>query len=220
MDWVERFERVPLRLRRLSPADSAPEARQAGALLLGQTKLRADQPSAATTSSATPSQRGGMVANLDGWSWFGLAVYILVSKCKAIEPTLLAGNSVTSSAGTAALSMRENDHTLTIFLVAVVFVIRPVRVPIPARLSRALLRLLAKLRLAEPSPAPAPLSLPLDLRTAPLAGVILLLITTTIPGSVLRQGIVGTAESKPYDVLVLFISLVSTAPALAVSSRR
>lgn len=54
------------------------------------------------------------------------------------------------------------------------------------------------------------LSFPLDLRTAPVAGVVLLLITTTIDGSVLRHGIVGEEGVRPYDVLVLFISLVSS----------
>ena len=48
----------------------------------------------------------------------------------------------------------------------------------------------------------------IDLRTAPLIGVILLLATTTIDGSVLRQGL-GDETAKPYDVLVLFISLAS-----------
>lgn len=54
----------------------------------------------------------------------------------------------------------------------------------------------------------ARLAVVLDLRTAPAAGVVLLLVTTTIDGSVLRQGIVGEEGVRPYDVLVLFISLV------------
>jgi hypothetical protein len=54
------------------------------------------------------------------------------------------------------------------------------------------------------------LRIPLDLRTAPVAGVVLLLITRTIDGSVLCQGIVGEEGVRPYDVLVLFISLVSS----------
>lgn len=55
------------------------------------------------------------------------------------------------------------------------------------------------------------LHLVVDLRTAPLIGVLLLLATTTIDGSVLRQGL-GDETAKPYDVLVLFISLVSVKP--------
>ena len=50
----------------------------------------------------------------------------------------------------------------------------------------------------------------LDLRTAPVAGVIILLITRTIDGSVVRLGIVGEDGVRPYDVLVLFIALVSS----------
>jgi hypothetical protein len=56
---------------------------------------------------------------------------------------------------------------------------------------------------------------PLDLRTAPVIGVLLLLATTTIDESVLRLGIVGEDGVQPYDVLVLFISLVSRASLLS-----
>ncbi len=93
----------------------------------------------------------------------------------------------------------------------VVFVIRPVRIPLPQLISRLLSRLLVSLRVVDPSPKARNLSLSLDLRTAPVTGVILLLITTAIPGSVLRAGIVGVDSISPYDVLVLFISLVSSA---------
>ncbi|ORY64732.1 hypothetical protein BCR35DRAFT_295125 [Leucosporidium creatinivorum] len=64
------------------------------------------------------------------------------------------------------------------------------------------------------SPREKRLSIPLDLRTAPVAGVVLLLITTTIDGSVLRHGIVGEEGVRPYDVLVLFISLAYISTAL------
>lgn len=53
------------------------------------------------------------------------------------------------------------------------------------------------------------LTLVVDLHWAPVAGVVLLLITKTINGSVLRLGIVGEDGICPYDVLVLFIALVS-----------
>lgn len=62
----------------------------------------------------------------------------------------------------------------------------------------------------------ARLAVVLDLRTAPAVGVVLLLVTKTIDGAVLRQGIVGEEGVRPYDVLVLFISLVR----LAVSPQR
>lgn len=59
-----------------------------------------------------------------------------------------------------------------------------------------------------------PLHIPLDLRTAPFLGCIVLLITTTIDGSVVRAGIVGEGGARPYDVLVLFISLAYISTAL------
>ncbi|GAA5911579.1 hypothetical protein JCM5296_005253 [Sporobolomyces johnsonii] len=58
------------------------------------------------------------------------------------------------------------------------------------------------------------LYIPLDLRTAPVIGCLLLLATTTIDGSVVRLGIVGEGGARPYDVLVLFISLAYISTAL------
>ncbi|GAA6059980.1 hypothetical protein JCM10212_001329 [Sporobolomyces blumeae] len=58
------------------------------------------------------------------------------------------------------------------------------------------------------------LHIPLDLRTAPVIGCIVLLATTTIDGSVVRAGIVGEGGARPYDVLVLFISLAYISTAL------
>ncbi|GAA5912551.1 hypothetical protein JCM8208_001989 [Rhodotorula glutinis] len=58
------------------------------------------------------------------------------------------------------------------------------------------------------------LKLVLDLRTAPVVGCIFLLATTVIDGSVVRLGIVGEDGVRPYDVLVLFISLAYISTAL------
>jgi hypothetical protein len=49
----------------------------------------------------------------------------------------------------------------------------------------------------------------LGLATAPVIGVLLLLASTSIGGQVLRNGIVGIQGVKPYDIMTLFISLVS-----------
>ena len=49
----------------------------------------------------------------------------------------------------------------------------------------------------------------LGLATAPVIGVLLLLASTSIGGQVLRNGIVGVQGVKPYDIMTLFISLVS-----------
>lgn len=50
---------------------------------------------------------------------------------------------------------------------------------------------------------------PINLSTAPVIGVFLLLASTSIPGDVVRTGIVGSGGVKPYDIMTLFISLVS-----------
>lgn len=46
----------------------------------------------------------------------------------------------------------------------------------------------------------------LGLETAPVIGFLLLLASTCIPGSVVRDGIVGNGGIKPYDILTLFLS--------------
>ncbi|WRT66863.1 uncharacterized protein IL334_003826 [Kwoniella shivajii] len=46
---------------------------------------------------------------------------------------------------------------------------------------------------------------PVDLRTAPVIGVLILLASTCIPGPVVKRGIIGSGGVKPYDVLTLFI---------------
>ncbi|WWC69727.1 uncharacterized protein I206_103670 [Kwoniella pini CBS 10737] len=45
---------------------------------------------------------------------------------------------------------------------------------------------------------------PLDLRTVPVIGVLLLLASTCIPPSVVRRGIVGSGGVRPYDIMILF----------------
>ncbi|ODO11453.1 hypothetical protein I350_00233 [Cryptococcus amylolentus CBS 6273] len=47
--------------------------------------------------------------------------------------------------------------------------------------------------------------IPIDLRTAPVIGVLILLASTCIPGSVVRRGIVGSGGVRPYDIMTLFI---------------
>lgn len=53
------------------------------------------------------------------------------------------------------------------------------------------------------------LHMPLDLRTAPVIGVLLLLASTCIPGGVVRRGIAGSGGVRPYDIMVLFVCFVS-----------
>lgn len=53
------------------------------------------------------------------------------------------------------------------------------------------------------------MQLVLGLASAPVAGVLLLLASTCIPGSVVRGGIVGNGGVRPYDIMTLFLSFVS-----------
>jgi hypothetical protein len=49
----------------------------------------------------------------------------------------------------------------------------------------------------------------LGLETAPVIGVLVLLASTCIPASVVRDGIVGSEGVRPYDIMTLFLSFVS-----------
>lgn len=101
---------------------------------------------------------------------------------------------------------------LAVFIVVSVFVIWPVHIPLPRFLQSLLLKLLKALRIIGSrefdSLSARKLRFPLSLETAPLIGVIILLASTTIDGSTIRLGVKGDENVKPYDVLVLFISLV------------
>ncbi|KAK5046805.1 hypothetical protein LTR84_007159 [Exophiala bonariae] len=114
-----------------------------------------------------------------------------------------------------------NGHSgfiLAVFCVVSVFVIWPVKIPLLKPIQRPLLRFLQKTRIIGHRETEAlsnrSLYFSLSLLTAPLIGVILLLATTTINGSTIRLGIVGDETIKPYDVLVLFVSLAYIAIAL------
>lgn len=50
-----------------------------------------------------------------------------------------------------------------------------------------------------------PIRVTIGLSSAPLLGVLLLLITTTIGGDEIAKGIAGSEGVRPYDVLVLFM---------------
>ncbi len=114
-----------------------------------------------------------------------------------------------------------NGHSaflLVVFCVVSFFVIWPVRVPLPGLAQRLLLGALRHMRIISKTDdhhdtlshqqRPPPPYLSLSLKTAPFIGVVLLLATTTIHGSTVKLGIKGDQSMKPYDVLVLFISLV------------
>lgn len=104
---------------------------------------------------------------------------------------------------------------LAVFIVVSAFVIWPLNIPLPNFLQSLYLKTLRALRvIGRPefdSLSSRKLHFPLSLETAPLIGVIILLASTTIDGSTIRLGVKGDENVKPYDVLVLFISLVKGA---------
>ncbi|KIW69657.1 hypothetical protein PV04_05521 [Phialophora macrospora] len=114
-----------------------------------------------------------------------------------------------------------NGHSgfiLAVFCVVSALVIWPVKIPLPVCLQNILLVTLLRTRIIGSREFHALskrcLHLHLSLTTAPVVAVILLLATTTIYGSTIRLGIVGDENVKPYDVLVLFISLAYISIAL------
>nr|ODN96870.1 hypothetical protein L204_03581 [Cryptococcus depauperatus CBS 7855] len=87
--------------------------------------------------------------------------------------------------------------TLIVFFAVNVPVIWPLRIPLPIWVGRAWERMGGRRR--------ERMYFPLDLRTVPVLGVLVLLASTCIPGGVVRRGIVGSAGVKPYDIMVLFV---------------
>jgi hypothetical protein len=112
-----------------------------------------------------------------------------------------------------------NGHSgflLAVFIVVSAFVIWPVRIPIPKSIQQIGVSIAKAIRIIGPEEyerlSNSNLSIPISLQTAPVIGVVLLLATTTINGSTIKLGIKGDENVKPYDVLVLFISLVRSSP--------
>jgi Na+/H+ antiporter NhaD/arsenite permease-like protein len=77
--------------------------------------------------------------------------------------------------------------TLVIFIISIFFVIVPVRIPLPSRRF--------------------PTHIPINLTTAPIAAILILWAAQCLGPSVIRDGIVGTEGIKPYNILLLFMSL-------------
>ncbi|KAJ9658905.1 hypothetical protein H2198_003475 [Neophaeococcomyces mojaviensis] len=114
-----------------------------------------------------------------------------------------------------------NGHSgviLAVFIIVSAFVIWPLHIPLPTAIQQPFLKTLRACRIVGSrdynSLSSKRLCFPLSLETAPVIGVILLLATTTIHGSTIRLGVKGDENVKPYDVLVLFISLAYISIAL------
>ncbi|KAK4045966.1 hypothetical protein OIV83_006477 [Microbotryomycetes sp. JL201] len=160
-----------------------------------------------------------MVAGLDGFSWFGLVVYVAVMGLVIRGVTIPVPASVSRPLrqllisarilDPIAASLRSSSGTLDDPATATPSGTIP---PAGKDISRSPSTLNGTKGLqTRENPR---WKLVLDLRSAPVTGVILLLITTTIDGSVLRLGIVGDESVRPYDVLVLFFSLAYISTAL------
>ena len=122
---------------------------------------------------------------------------------------------------TAGQQDHLNGHSgflLAVFCIVSALVIWPLKIPLPSPLQRFLLSTLLKTRIIGDEDfkdlSSRRLYIHLSLTTAPVIAVILLLATTTIHGSTIRLGIKGDENVKPYDVLVLFISLAYISIAL------
>ncbi|GAA5926803.1 uncharacterized protein JCM15063_000374 [Sporobolomyces koalae] len=165
-----------------------------------------------------------MVAGLNGFSGFGLGVYIVVSKSLGLilhgvrvplprflsRPILQAAVTLRLldlPQTTSSNRSKEDDAAPSRDSTAG----SPKQ---PSPLARSESKIGLALAQSPTEPYTRRLSIPLDLRTAPLIGCIVLLATTTIDGSVVRAGIVGDGGARPYDVLVLFISLAYISTAL------
>ena len=125
---------------------------------------------------------------------------------------------MTSQSGQQDYLNGHSGFILAAFCVVSIFVIWPVKLPLPDSLKRPFLSTLLKVRIISENEfrllSARKLYIWLSLTTAPIIGVILLLASTTIHGSTIRLGIVGDENVKPYDVLVLFISLAYISIAL------
>ena len=114
-----------------------------------------------------------------------------------------------------------NGHSgviLAVFIIVSAFVIWPIYIPLPPAVQRPYLRLLLLCRVVSRHDydrlSVRALRISISLETAPVIGVIIALATTTIDGTTIRLGIEGDGNVKPYDVLVLFISLAYISIAL------
>ena len=85
--------------------------------------------------------------------------------------------------------------TLVVYVISVVFVIRPVYIPTLHPIPR----------------------IPLNFTTAPVLAIALLWATQCIDLSVIRNGVVGTEGLKPYSILILFFSLAYLAITLDIT---
>jgi hypothetical protein len=88
-------------------------------------------------------------------------------------------------------------------------VIWPIRIPLPLFLTSLKRHLVSSTPVSDGASRER-MHFKLGLETAPVIGVLVLLAGTCIPGSVLADGIVGSEGVRPYDIMTLFLSFVSS----------
>ncbi|KDN46406.1 hypothetical protein RSAG8_04350, partial [Rhizoctonia solani AG-8 WAC10335] len=101
--------------------------------------------------------------------------------------------------------------TIIVFLVANILVIASFRIPLPRSLNKPLSIILFRKSLNETHSRPF---FPVNYVSAPVFGVFFLWAAQCIDGTIVKNGIVGTAGIKPLDIMALFISLAYIAIAL------
>ncbi|KAG9311167.1 hypothetical protein JVU11DRAFT_8234 [Chiua virens] len=85
--------------------------------------------------------------------------------------------------------------TLVLFIISIFFVIRPISIPTLRSIPR----------------------IPINLLTAPILAIAILWAAQCLDPTVIRNGIVGTAGVKPYNILILFFSLAYMAITLDIT---
>jgi Na+/H+ antiporter NhaD/arsenite permease-like protein len=88
--------------------------------------------------------------------------------------------------------------TLLLFIISIIFVIVPVHIPLPKIYGRRF-------------------RIPINLTTAPIATIAILWAAGCIGPGDIRDGIVGTDNIKPYNILILFFSLAYMAITLDIT---
>ncbi|CED82867.1 Class II aldolase/adducin N-terminal domain protein [Phaffia rhodozyma] len=105
---------------------------------------------------------------------------------------------------------------LIILLVVNIFVVYPLRIPIPRLYTRCVCWVSSVLRISDGiCDLHKPRRATFGLVSAPLIGVLVLLASKSIDGGTVKKGIVGDPDGlKPYDIMLLFICLAYIAISL------
>ena len=119
----------------------------------------------------------------------------------------MSTGSTFSLPASRAYSDGHSIATLILFLLAALVTVRPISIPIT--LPNAIGPLLCHLRLRDsPVLKRRKYHVAIDLNIGPIAAVLILLASKSIGLQEFRAGIKGRGDLHPYDILLLFLSLV------------